>query len=342
MLGCRRDSDVTSTTARFMFDALNRRVARWDSSTNAWRYFVASYEGIPLAETKWQAGTWATDREYIHLDGRPLAQIQGGRAYYFHVNHIDLPRMMTNESGQTIWSAAGRPYGDITETPGLVDPLSGQTVVTNLRLPGQYDERLLGSVGLQGPYYNWNRWYLPSVGRYMALDPIALGGGFNAPSGVSWYGYAFQNPQLWTDRLGLTSLIFNRQNGTITIFDKDGHDVGQYAADNNAQTNSRGPWENGVYTFLTHTTHPDDAPNSRFGTNGNFVFNNKGSDPGAGFAGGCGGCGVHSGRANMCDQANRCGVHYATEGCIRTTDDATKLILDLINGGDFLTTLSVE
>jgi hypothetical protein len=26
-------------------------------------------------------------------------------------------------------------------------------VVTNLRLPGQYDERLLASVGLQGPYY---------------------------------------------------------------------------------------------------------------------------------------------------------------------------------------------
>jgi hypothetical protein len=39
----------------------------------------------------------------------------------------------------------------------------GRTVVTNLRLPGQHDERLLGSIGLKGPYYNWNRWYLPSV-----------------------------------------------------------------------------------------------------------------------------------------------------------------------------------
>jgi hypothetical protein len=29
--------------------------------------------------------------------------------------------------------------------------------VTSLRLPGQYDERLFGSLGLQGPYYNWNR-----------------------------------------------------------------------------------------------------------------------------------------------------------------------------------------
>ncbi len=39
----------------------------------------------------------------------------------------------------------------------MSDPLSARTVVTNLRLPGQYDERLFQQVGinLQGPYYNW-------------------------------------------------------------------------------------------------------------------------------------------------------------------------------------------
>jgi hypothetical protein len=53
-------------------------------------------------------------------------------------------------------------------------------MVTNLRLPGQY-ERLLRSLGLQGPYYNWNRWYLPGVGGgYLELDPLALRGQFNA------------------------------------------------------------------------------------------------------------------------------------------------------------------
>ncbi len=67
---------------------------------------------------------------------------------------------------------------------------SGRQKVTNLRFPGQYDERLFGPLGLQGPYYNWNRWYLPGVGRYLELDPIALRGGFNTPYGVDWYGYA--------------------------------------------------------------------------------------------------------------------------------------------------------
>jgi RHS repeat-associated protein len=74
------------------------------------------------------------------------------------------------------------------------DPLTGRTVVTNLRLPGQYDERLLWSLGLQGPYYNWNRWYLPGMGRYLKLDPIALGGGFNGEWGPDWYNYGPGNP----------------------------------------------------------------------------------------------------------------------------------------------------
>jgi RHS repeat-associated protein len=74
--------------------------------------------------------------------------------------------------------------------------------VTNLRLPGQYDERLLGSLGLQGPYYNWNRWYLPSVGRYLELDPIAKEGAFNTPLGVDWYGYASGNPMRFIDPNG--------------------------------------------------------------------------------------------------------------------------------------------
>jgi RHS repeat-associated protein len=75
--------------------------------------------------------------------------------------------------------------------------------VTNLRLPGQYDERLLAAVGLQGPYYNWNRWYLPAVGRYLEPDPLAMDGEFNAKYTVDWYNYASGDPVEHTDPLGL-------------------------------------------------------------------------------------------------------------------------------------------
>ncbi len=76
--------------------------------------------------------------------------------------------------------------------------------MTNLRLPGQYDERLLGSVGLQGPYYNWNRWYMPGVGRYLELEPLLqepnivaarMETGHQTPA----YAYAEDNPLTVTD-----------------------------------------------------------------------------------------------------------------------------------------------
>jgi RHS repeat-associated protein len=141
---------------------------------------------------------WASRRSSHERDAAGAS-----RAFAIHADAIGLPRALTSPSGATVWTAKpARPYGDVLETT-TPDPETGRTVVTNLRLPGQYDERLLGSVGLQGPNYNWNRWYLPSVGRYLELDPIAKAGGFNGFFGPNWYGYAEGNPLRRSDRRGL-------------------------------------------------------------------------------------------------------------------------------------------
>ncbi len=101
--------------------------------------------------------------------------------------------------GSTLASAETR----WASTLSCDETAAGRPVVTNLRLPGQYDERLLGSLGLQGPYYNWNRWYLPGVGRYLELDPVGLTGRFNAPFRPDWYNYASGNPVRFVDPTGL-------------------------------------------------------------------------------------------------------------------------------------------
>lgn len=72
-------------------------------------------------------------------------------------------------------------------------------------------------------------------------------------------------------------------------------------------------------------------PNSAYGSNGIFVFKVPG----------CRGCGVHAGRRDIPDAVGRKGVKHATNGCIRTTDAATKYIKDLMLGGDAPTTLTV-
>jgi RHS repeat-associated protein len=210
---CFVDSDVAQVRARFKYDGRNRRIARWTAAENRWTYVVGDASGNPLSELALVAGAWVRVRDYVWLDGRPLAQVEypgpsgssEGYVYYFHTDHLGLPRALTNQAGQEVWRAALRPYGDLDETT-TADPLSGRTVVTNLRLPGQYDERLFAAAGLsgmQGPYYNWNRWYLPSLGRYLELDPIALRGKFNSPYRPDWYNYVDGNPLRYVDPFGL-------------------------------------------------------------------------------------------------------------------------------------------
>ncbi len=203
---CPTDAGVQAPIARFQYDARNRRVARFTAATGEWTHFLHDPSGALLSEMKRTGdplAPWAKVRDYVWLDGRPLAQVEyvAGvpHRYAVHLDAIGLPRALTSQAGLTVWSATpARPYGDLVETTTF-DPVAGRTVGTNLRLPGQYDERLLGGVGLQGPYYNWHRWYLPSMGRYLELDPIALDGGMNGLGAPDWYNYALGNPLTYTD-----------------------------------------------------------------------------------------------------------------------------------------------
>lgn len=67
------------------------------------------------------------------------------------------------------------------------------TVVNNLRFPGQYYD---AETSL---HYNWNRYYDPNIGRYITGDPIGLEGGVNL------FSYVGGNPVNFVDPWGLSS-----------------------------------------------------------------------------------------------------------------------------------------
>ncbi len=156
------ESDLKAVWTRFRYDARNRRVGRQDGVaplTGPWKQWVFTPEGNPLTEL-WKptasGGAWTVEREYVWLEGRPLAQVEypgpaggnEGYVYLVHVDHLGQPRALTSTSGAVVWSASpSRPYGDLAEVTAS-DPANGRTIVTNLRLPGQYDERLLPSFGV--------------------------------------------------------------------------------------------------------------------------------------------------------------------------------------------------
>jgi RHS repeat-associated protein len=127
-------------------------------------------------------------REYVYLNGAPLAQIDTGSPEvltYLHTDHLGTPRFGTNSSSTQVWSWNNDTFG--TSTP------SG-TATVNLRMAGQYFD------SESDLFYNWNRVYNPAIGRYISSDPIGIVGGLNT------YGYLDANPLSSLDPPGLDDL----------------------------------------------------------------------------------------------------------------------------------------
>jgi RHS repeat-associated protein len=125
-------------------------------------------------------------REYIYLNGEPLAQISKSGTTdvltYLHTDHLGTPRFGTNTSGTQVWAWAGDAFGVGTPTGSMT---------VNLRMPGQYFDTETGL------FYNWNRYYSPAIGRYISSDPIGLDGGMNT------FNYANASPVMYYDPEGL-------------------------------------------------------------------------------------------------------------------------------------------
>ncbi|MCB1592522.1 MAG: RHS repeat-associated core domain-containing protein [Alphaproteobacteria bacterium] len=93
-----------------------------------------------------------------------------------------MPHYGNSAAGSTVWTWDSGAFGK--------EAASG-SVTVNLRFPGQYFD---SETGL---HYNWNRYYDPDTGRYIASDPYGLDGGLNT------YAYVGLSPLMFTDPKGL-------------------------------------------------------------------------------------------------------------------------------------------
>ena len=167
-----------STVGAYVYNTNNQRTQKTASSTVT--HYVYGLGGLLYGEYD---NTGALIREYVYLNGQPLAQVESGEVLtYIHTDHLGTPRYATDSSGAQIWAWNSDAFGNGTP--------SG-TATVNLRFAGQYwdDESNL--------HYNWNRYYDPETGRYISSDPIGLAGGLNT------FGYALANPIMYTDPRGL-------------------------------------------------------------------------------------------------------------------------------------------
>ena len=84
-------------------------------------------DGLLISET---TSGGATIREYVYIDGQPLALLENGQVYYYHLNHLGTPQKLSDANQQVVWQGDYQPFGRANVVVN--------SVANNIRFPGQY------------------------------------------------------------------------------------------------------------------------------------------------------------------------------------------------------------
>ena len=187
--------DAGVTKGEYVYNGNGQRVKKTaGGSTTIFHY---SLSGQIIAESNSGGSITA---EYVFLNGQSLAKIEGSNVYYYHNDHLGTPQKMTDSTGQVVWAADYKPFGEANITVA--------TITNNLRFPGQYFDAETGT------HYNYFRDYNPVIGRYIEADPIGIKRGKN-----HLFVYVGNNALRFTDPFGLAET----QGHNTTYTDGEGH-----------------------------------------------------------------------------------------------------------------------
>lgn len=156
-------SDGT-TTASYLYDPFGRRIKKTVGGTDTWYLWdgdrlLAEYDAAGARQVRYAYAGGFAPLQVAYADG------QGGEDVYdVHTDHLDTPRLLTDDQQQVVWRASYEAFGTaaVDEDPDG----DGTDVTFNVRFPGQYLD------AESGLHSNYHRYYSPELGRYLNADPV--------------------------------------------------------------------------------------------------------------------------------------------------------------------------
>jgi RHS repeat-associated protein len=167
-----------SSYTTYGYDAFRQRIIKNRAGSPA-LYFTYGQSGETLEANDFSA----TPTDYVYVDGKPVATLEGNSVYYIHTDRLGTPQLATDASRAAVWNATLQPFGTALSVSGSINE--------DLRFLGQFLDPESSF------HHNGARDYIPQLGRYPQPDPIGLAGGTNP------YQYANSNPVAFVDPSGL-------------------------------------------------------------------------------------------------------------------------------------------
>ena len=179
----RVEDGLDTVIAEYYYDPFGRRL--WKEVDGVRTYFVYSDEGL-IGEfdengAEIRGYGYAPDSKW---STNPLFYKQQGLYYWYLNDHLGTPQKIIETSGRVVWSAVYDSFGNAQ--------IETAEITNNFRFPGQYYD---AETGL---HYNLNRYYDPTIGRYLTIDPFG--------QGLNHYLYGFNDPINMIDPLGLCAV----------------------------------------------------------------------------------------------------------------------------------------
>ena len=171
----------------YAYDGMGRRVESVEAATTLYAYAGTEslYETVP----------GVSNNDTIYAGGFRIARVSGTTTKYFHTDALGSTRLVTSSTKTILFSDSYQPYGQ--------DNLSS----------GSETYKFTGKPVSQttGLYYEYQRWYDPSIGRFISRDPLP--GHRSNPQTLNPYVYVLDSPTGVTDPSGM-------DGGFLGLFDQ--------------------------------------------------------------------------------------------------------------------------